>query len=65
MSYIVDVLIFAGTYIRGQLSPTQFAGIKIRATSTGCENVRCTHASLYIFQFAGINIRGDRKNCKN
>ena len=33
----VDVLFFAGTYFRGQLSPKQFAGIKIRATSTGCD----------------------------
>ena len=31
--YTVDVLSFAGTYFRGQLSPNQFAGINIRATS--------------------------------
>ena len=33
----VDVLFFAGAYFRGQLWPSKFAGIKIRATSTGCD----------------------------
>ena len=31
--YTVDVLFFVGTNFRGQLSPNQFAGIQIRATS--------------------------------
>ena len=35
--YSVDVLFFAGNYLRGQLSPNQFAGIQICATSTGCD----------------------------
>ena len=33
----VEVLFFAGTYFRSQLSPKQFAGIQICATSTGCD----------------------------
>ena len=33
----VDVLFFAGTYFRSQLSPNQFVGIKMCTTSTGCD----------------------------
>ena len=50
----VDVLFFAGTYFRGQLSPNQFTSIKIRATR------RSPQYSFHcVFQFAGINIRCD------
>ena len=59
--YTVDVLFFAGTNFRGRLSPNQLAGIKIRATSNGCDiyiHVLC------IFKFAGIYIRGDHVTAK-
>ena len=47
----VNVIFFAATYFRGQLSPKQFAGIKIHATSTGCDTYT-------------INIRGDHVTAK-
>ena len=59
--YTVDVLFFAGTYFRGQLSPNQFAGIKMHATSTVCD---ISWYILWIFKFVGINIRGDHVTVK-
>ena len=59
MVYTVDVLYFAGTYFRGQLSPNQFAGIQICATRRSPQYIfHC------VFKFAGINIRGDHVTAK-
>ena len=54
----VDVLFFAGTYCRGQLSPKQFAGY------TNSRYKHWMRHRLNIFKLAGINNRGDHVTAK-
>ena len=47
-------------YFRGQLNPNQFAGMKLLATSIGCD----IHVYTINIKFAGINIRADHVTAK-